>query len=234
MHNTTYHQYQKRKKSKFLRRFSPDLLRDTYFRLYAQRKLEKVMGKVTDTSQVLEVGAGTGLYSALIQERFPGAKIVNVDNSNEFLECNPNLLKINADAHSLPFGDSTFEVVFCVDVLHHVDHPAQVVKEMTRVAQETVFFIEPNLYNPPSFWWYLMNAEERGLFRIPYFRLKKMIAAYGGIVSITHVEFFPYFKPIVNKWTYPLLNTLEKLCQVRGVKWLSGSFVIEVIKNEKG
>lgn len=233
MDNTTYHEYQKRKRNKFLRRFSPDLLRDTYFRLYAQRKLKKVLEKVTDTSHVLEVGAGTGLYSALLQEKFPGAQMVNVDNSTDFLEFNPNHLKINADARALPFAEKTFDIVFCVDVLHHVDDPTQVIKEMTRVARGTVFFIEPNLYNLPSFWWYLINKEERGLFRIPYFRLKKMIAAYGEIISVTHVEFFPYFKPVVNKWTYPLLNTLEKLCQIRGVRWLSGSLVIEAKKYEK-
>ncbi len=83
--------------------------------------------------RVLELGAGRGGLIGLLNERFHPAQIVGtdfdpeqVDAAREFLAARwgsmPTSVELRtADALALPFPDASFDVVFAMMMLHHVE-----------------------------------------------------------------------------------------------------------------
>lgn len=51
-------------------------------------------------------------------------------------------------AEELPFADNSFDLVFCVDVMHHVAHPERMAHEIVRVTREHFFLCEANGVSP--------------------------------------------------------------------------------------
>ncbi len=84
-------------------------------------------------SQVLELGSGRGGLLALIQERYRPARLVGTDfdpvqvvAARAFLterwgKIPPTLELQAADALRLPFPDRSFDLVFAMMMLHHVE-----------------------------------------------------------------------------------------------------------------
>lgn len=88
----------------------------------------------TEGARVLEVGCGAGN----VLERVVGAELTGIDLCDHLLEKANSRLGararlIKADATSLPFDDSYFNIVYCTEVLEHVLDPRAVIAEMRRV-----------------------------------------------------------------------------------------------------
>ncbi|TDK24279.1 methyltransferase domain-containing protein [Luteimonas aestuarii] len=83
----------------------------------------------TKRLRILEVGANR---QRLLSQAFPDADIVFTDVT----ACGDDADLVLASAAALPFGDATFDVVVCLDVLEHIpaDLRRDAVKEMARVA----------------------------------------------------------------------------------------------------
>jgi SAM-dependent methyltransferase len=86
--------------------------------------------------KVLEIGCGTG--SDLLQFAKNGAEAIGIDATPEHVrlarERVGNKAKVlRADATALPFSDGQFDYVYSHGVLHHIDQPARVVRELFRV-----------------------------------------------------------------------------------------------------
>lgn len=95
-------------------------------------------GRVTGQSRVLEIGCGTGNYSAALV-REVGCRCWGIDPSAEMLACarqSASEIPLQRGmAEHLPFGDSRFELVFSVDVVHHVRDRRAYTREAHRVLQ---------------------------------------------------------------------------------------------------
>jgi ubiquinone/menaquinone biosynthesis C-methylase UbiE len=80
-------------------------------------------GNVAPSSHVLEVGCGTGDYIVALQQ-LTGATCVGVDASAEMLGAarrQSSVVKlIRGRAEALPLADQQFDLVFSVNVIHHV------------------------------------------------------------------------------------------------------------------
>jgi len=108
--------------------------RDEYFLVY-MRMLEAKPG-----DSVLETSVGTGLSFKYLPR---GVKLSGLDLSAEMLaNCQTNLRrwKMDADlylgnAESLPFADSSFDVVFHVGGISFFNDQAKAIREMIRVAK---------------------------------------------------------------------------------------------------
>ena len=91
----------------------------------------------------LDVGTGKGLLAVALARR--NLDVVSVDVNQDDSELAALLARdaglagrirfLLEDARSLPFADASFGCVLMMDVLHHLDDAAPVVREMTRVVR---------------------------------------------------------------------------------------------------
>jgi SAM-dependent methyltransferase len=152
----------------------------------------------------LDVGCGTGVLAERLAAR--GWRMTGIDPSDGMLdvlrERTPGVEAIHADGTALPFADSSFDLVYCVAVMHHVAEPGAVrrtLTEMVRVAKPggRVLVWDHNPRNP--YWGRLMakvpqdTGEER---LIPEDEVLGGLRAGGAeIVSSTQLGMVPDFVP---------------------------------------
>jgi SAM-dependent methyltransferase len=92
--------------------------------------------RITASSRVLEVGSGTGNYSIAV-EATTGAACVGVEPSDGMREVAASRASrvefVTGAAERLPFGAGVFDVVFYVQVLHHLSDVRAAFAEAGRV-----------------------------------------------------------------------------------------------------
>lgn len=86
-------------------------------------------------AKALDVGCGDGQISQAILQQRPD---VSIEGLEVLLRGEPRIPVSQFDGRTLPFADKSFHVVMFVDVLHHTDDPAQLLREAARVASEFV------------------------------------------------------------------------------------------------
>ena len=103
--------------------------------------LASLLERVGDCNSpvVLEVGCGTGNYLEAV-ETITGAEVHGIDPSNEMLERLRERLpeaKIQrASAEELPFEDGSIDLIYSVDVIHHVLNRPAYFREARRVLKQ--------------------------------------------------------------------------------------------------
>ncbi len=107
----------------------------------------------------LELGAGTGISSKFLESK----QICRTD----FLQSATLDVIGGIDAESLPFNDSSFKVVFGIDMLHHVANPIKAIIEAIRVLESNneeqpnyAVFLEPYI-SPASYLIYKLFHKEK-------------------------------------------------------------------------
>jgi SAM-dependent methyltransferase len=108
--------------------------------------LESFLGGHASEGLTLEVGA----EDSTCGRWFPNRVAINI-RPNEHVH-------VQADAYRLPFGDATFDVVLCAEVLEHTHTPALALREMQRVLKDggklllTTPFAYPIHYAPTDYY----------------------------------------------------------------------------------
>jgi len=96
----------------------------------------------------LEVGSGTGELSQAVLEHNRGqiSRYVTSEYFPEGVEWlrRAGLEAIQADAMNLPVEDGRFDASVAFDVMHHVDRPRDMAREMMRVARGRCLLVESN------------------------------------------------------------------------------------------
>lgn len=85
--------------------------------------------------RILDVGCGDGLLASLIQNYEPGRTVTGLD---VLIRIGTHIPVEKFDGHTLPFSDASFETLMFVDVLHHTDNPATLLREAARVARHSI------------------------------------------------------------------------------------------------
>ncbi|MEN6428831.1 MAG: class I SAM-dependent methyltransferase [Phycisphaerales bacterium] len=114
----------------------------------SQMFLDMIEKCVRQGTRVLDLGAGAGLrFQYNLKSRAePGGEVVGADFDRRVCE-NPLLHRgVLLNGETLPFGDETFDVVFCRSVLEHVAEPATFLEEVWRVLKPggSFLFLTPN------------------------------------------------------------------------------------------
>ena len=133
----------------------------------------------------------------------------------------PRVLFTTGLAEALPFADSTFDGVFCLDVLHHAASQAAMLGEMTRVLRPggRLLCVEPNPIYPVNLI-YLRDPIERGLFQLT----RKNAARWAQLAGLADVQLanLPIFFPGVAAAFAGAYERLERLLgRLPGVRRLS-------------
>ena len=122
---------------------------------------------------ILDIGCGNGVFSYHLSDI--SLNVIGLDLSSYMISINPCKNLIRGMGDILPFKDETFDVVFEANLLHHVDNPEQIVREMMRVSKEHVILIEPNGINPLMFLFSLFVKAERGGLKFSKKYLRELI-----------------------------------------------------------
>jgi SAM-dependent methyltransferase len=151
---------------------------------YAQPKLDFIeqLVPLTETS-VLDVGCGNGVFTLYLRDRC--RSVTGVDFSARMLSENPCQPLIQADVEHLPIQADSYDVCFEANVLHHVDSPERVVKEMARVSRRWVVLLEPNRNNPVMFAFGLLVKAERASLRSHAGGLRTLAESCGLTVRLS-------------------------------------------------
>jgi len=117
-----------------------DALRDEMF---GQRFTDQaLLGLLDDSWRVADLGCGTGNCTELLGPWV--SHVAAIDRSPEMLDGARQRLKqvagivdhidfVEADLTDLPFEDGSFDAAACMLVLHHINDPLGVLKEMRRI-----------------------------------------------------------------------------------------------------
>jgi len=203
---------------------------------YTEQKVEILKNYVGIDSRCLDVGCGVGLHSKMLQEK-KNCYVYGIDISESMVKsANKNLgggFIALGSVTNIPYRDSTFDVVYTVNVLHHlIDHNiiARAIEEMARVSKKYVIIFEFNSKNP--FCRYI-------LFKIcPYDTGNERIPSKGEIVKIAkerglsikeikYKSFMPMFCP---KMLMPVFSRLEDILE-NIIPWMSVGMVYILEKN---
>ena len=88
-----------------------------------------------ETGRLLDIGCGDGALDALLQERRPDLQVEGID---VLVRPETRIPVKPFDGRTVPFADGTFDAVLLVDVLHHTDDPAVLLREARRVSRRWV------------------------------------------------------------------------------------------------
>ena len=152
--------------------------------------------------RVLEVGCGTGHW--LRELRSHPAPLYGVDASLAMLKAgDPGSANLAAAlANSLPFRSHTFDLIFCVNALHHFDGKHAFVNQAADLLQRpgalSMTGIDPRQIRKWYFYEYFEGTFERDLRRFP---------ATGDLVNwMAAAAFDPIECRVVEKRTVSLLG----------------------------
>jgi len=106
----------------------------------------------------LDLGIGTGTFTSYFQERF---SVVGLDLSRSILRITkkriPNVPLIAADGEIMPFPNSSFDIIFASQFLHH-SFPCldTILEEIKRILKKGGYFlsVEANGWNPVVIYWH--------------------------------------------------------------------------------
>lgn len=216
-------------------------------KLRAERRSRLIIERLKEESfsKVLEIGAGTGIFTEFFCKA--GLDIYCLDISFDLLEktrmkCQgPFALKLNvADAANLPYADESFDAAVGVCVLHHLDI-IPVLKEIKRVIKKggVIIFSEPNMMNPQL----MLQKNIKPIKRLKilgetedetaFFRwaIKKTLEGMGfKDIAITPFDF-------LHPWTpKPLISLVSNLGAVLEhvplIREIAGSLLIYAVKED--
>ena len=117
---------------------------------YPEESLAKLDALLADKGRTLDVGCGDGTIAVALRAQF----VVGFDVSHRCaqLSTRRGIPSVVADAtEALPFPDSSFDTVYCVDVLHHLEgNTPRLLREIQRVlrANGALIIVEPDARNP--------------------------------------------------------------------------------------
>ena len=176
--------------------------------------LERAVGPL-EGCRVLEVGCGTGRFTAAVEQH--AGSVIGVDLDPAMLAIAARRVRaplLVADAQHLPFDDATFDVTMAVTLCEFVTDPHLVVGELGRVTRPGGR-IAIGALNARSAWG---MARRRRLRRPPWqaahFVTRQELVSFGrplGRVTLHAALFAPGDLPGLDK-VGPLLEGLERAC----------------------
>ena len=118
-----------------------------------------------------------------------------------------NATFVVGSAEKLPFKNATFDAVFLKDVLHHVDYPEKILKEIKRVTKPNanIILVEGNRYNPI---FYVYATKMNGHEHLAQRQYTQLVKKYFPKATFLHFECYPPFG-LSKRW-YKKIIVIER------------------------
>lgn len=173
-------------------------------RLATSRSLEAVLAtNLIAGRNVLDLGCGDGFYTNQYWDLGRPTRLAGLDAAEMAIQL-ANQRKaqrpieyVVGSAHKTPFSDNSFDVVLVQSILHHDDHPDDMIREAFRLAP-TIIIHEPNGLNIGLKIIEKLSAYHRAHGEKSYsaHKLAGWIQKAGGrVVSKKYAGFVPMFCP---------------------------------------
>jgi ubiquinone/menaquinone biosynthesis C-methylase UbiE len=111
--------------------------------------LDRLLLTVPSARSALEVGCGTGHFTRWLAQRLP--RVIGIDRSPAMLaqaaRLDPRVPVVVGDAHTLPFGDRSLDLVVLVTALEFLNAPDQALAEAVRVARQAIIPVVLNRWS---------------------------------------------------------------------------------------
>ena len=108
-------------------------------------------------ADMVEIGAGTGLFSRAFQKLSGTGKTLALDISDEMVDWMvenisadyPEIEPMKTDGKNLPLADDSADIVFMITVHHELDDKIGILKEARRILRNTgkIFIVDWNMTN---------------------------------------------------------------------------------------
>lgn len=148
-------------------------------RYWHKRRFEEVSKLIEKTDgKILDIGCADGVFTKVIFEKAKPQKIIGVDILPKSVTWakkhwkNPKMEFTAADAENLKYESNTFDAVFILEVLEHVNDPQKVLFDVKRILTKNGYAI-------------LLVPTDSLLFRIIWFFWTKF---RGKIWKETHIQ----------------------------------------------
>jgi len=146
--------------------------------MIVRRFRSRIDGIIRDTApaSMLDVGCGEGVLTEAAAGLLPRARVVGVDLPDPGLRAEwgrragPSF--VEGSVYELPFGDGEFELVSALEVLEHLERPAEAVRELARVSGR----------------WLLVSVPLEPLWRVANVLTGRYVASGGNTPG--HVQHF--------------------------------------------
>jgi ubiquinone/menaquinone biosynthesis C-methylase UbiE len=111
--------------------------------------------KFNDIKTLLDIGAGTGRVALFLKKRNPALKIISIEPVKELRDIGyakglEQSELLDGDVYSLPFQNSSFDLVCAFGVFHHLENPLAALGEMQRVSRSSIFISDSNNFGQGS------------------------------------------------------------------------------------
>jgi len=187
-------------------------------------KIKTILRKIRPKKRLslLDVGCGNGFFTVPFSKPF---NVKGVDFSEKMVHLNPIKNCEVQDANKLKEKNNSFDVVFCSNLLHHMDSPSRAIREMKRVSKKYVILSEPNRNNPLMFLFSFLKKEERGAVKFSLNYVKRLCKKEG--LKITYAKTCGAIVPIKTpKLLIPLFRLFDNIPML-------GFYILVIAKKKK-
>ena len=121
--------------------YDTGIQKNLFQKLWHTRKFSQVLKILPPNSRhILDIGCSSAVLTAEVSKIYPKSKITGLDSYKKAIDFAkdkyPHIEFIVADAHKLPFKNSTFDLIICTETLEHLIDPGQALLEMKRVLKK--------------------------------------------------------------------------------------------------
>jgi ubiquinone/menaquinone biosynthesis C-methylase UbiE len=149
-------------------------------------------------ASILDAGCGTGEFTFCLASAFPEAtQIVGMDFLPELFpntQGGPQYKRVSffkGDILDIPFPDTSFDITFCIEVLHHIhkDDFIQALKELARVTRGYLVVEIKNRKNIFDFWFNLillpLQYKDLPVYTTTMGEVSQLLKQYGFTLQST-------------------------------------------------